>query len=173
MTRRSFTRSLLGIAWLAAVLLIPSFALAQDGQEVDITLSEFKITPSSITVSAGQMVHFTVHNGGTEEHNFVVELEDRGIEKQLFDTNLMPGETRTADYVFPVADDWEMYCPVEDHKGHGMMGEIEVTSATPGGMPGTGNSSLSELWLLGMVALVLISLGALVVSKSIRGRIAR
>jgi uncharacterized cupredoxin-like copper-binding protein len=173
MTHRSLTRSLLGIAWLAAVLLIPSFALAQDGQELDITLSEFKITPSSATVSAGQMVHITVHNGGTVPHNLVVELEDRGIEQHLFDTNLMPGETRTADYTFPVAGDWEMYCPVDDHKGHGMMGEIEVTSATPSGMPGTGNSSLSELWLSGMVALVFISLGALVVSKSFRGRIAQ
>lgn len=167
---RIFTRSLLAMAWLASMLLIPAFVLAQEGQNVSITLTEFQITPSEVTVQAGTPVRFTVQNAGTVEHNFVVELEDEGIEQQLFAMNLKPGETRTADYTFPEAGSWEMYCPVDGHKDHGMMGDLEVTSSTQVGMPSTGQGSPVGVLLLGLVALVSLCLGALVVSRSRQAR---
>jgi len=168
--RKVITRSLLATVWVVSMLLIPAFALAQDEQEVSITLTEFKITPSEVTVQAGKMVHFTVHNGGTVEHNFVVELEDAGIEQELFETNLQPGEARTADYTFPEAGDWEMYCPVDGHKDHGMMGDLEVTSSESVGMPSTGEGSPAGVLLLGLIALVSVCLGILMLSKARQAR---
>ena len=44
------------------------------------------------------MVHFTVKNTGTVEHNLEVELESARVEKKLFDTNLKPGEVYTRQY---------------------------------------------------------------------------
>ncbi|HEX9988066.1 MAG TPA: cupredoxin domain-containing protein [Chloroflexia bacterium] len=149
------------LTWLTAIglvsaLIAPSFALAQTSRQVNITLTEFKITPDKVSVPRGEPVQFTVTNAGTVEHNFVVELEDQGIEKEPFEMNLKPGETRTAEFTFSVAGDWEMYCPVDGHKDHGMMGELEVVSASPAGMPATGSPATEAflaLTLLGVAAL--------------------
>ena len=63
------------------------------------------------------------------EHNLEVELESARVEKKLFDTNLKPGETRTADFTFSQAGKWEMYCPVDSHKQRGMDGSVTVAAA--------------------------------------------
>lgn len=103
---------------------------------VTLTLTEFSISPASITVPAGEPVTFVVTNAGGAQHNIEIELEAQGIEQRLFATNLMPGETRQATFTFPVAGEWEMYCPVDGHRGLGMEGTILVTqAATPTPMP--------------------------------------
>ncbi len=125
---------ILALVGLVVGALSPSLATAQSTQQVTITLREFTLTPAKITVRQGQPVQFTVINAGTVEHNFTVELPAQNIEKTLFAANLRPGETRTAEYTFPAAGDWEMYCPVDTHEDQGMKGEITVQAA--GGAPG-------------------------------------
>lgn len=99
---------------------------------VSITLTEFSITPATITVPLGEPVTFVVTNAGGAQHNLEVELEDRGIEQRLFATNLMPGETRQATFTLTEPGEWEMYCPVGNHRTLGMQGTILVaTAATP------------------------------------------
>src|SRR5437763_13299082 len=90
---------------LVAALVAPYPAQAQAGQQANITLKEFTLTPSAITVNQGQPVQFTVTNMGTIVHNFKLELPSQGIEKTLFDTNLKPGESRTAEFTFTIAGD--------------------------------------------------------------------
>lgn len=157
--KRLSRASILAISGIMTLLLVPALVMAQGSQSVSIMLAEFKITPNKVSVSQGQSVQFTVKNAGTEEHNLVVELGGKGIEHKLFNTNLMPGETRTAEYTFPVAGDWEMYCPVDGHKDHGMKGDLEVVSAQSAGMPGTGAPSFTGIWLAGLVCLALVSGG--------------
>jgi uncharacterized cupredoxin-like copper-binding protein len=77
-------------------LAVGLLGLAQAGpanadQSATIREAEFRLDPSDITVTAGQVVHFTLTNSGTIEHNFTVELPDADIEKKLFDSNLKPG----------------------------------------------------------------------------------
>ncbi len=164
--KRPLVGGLLAIAGLAMLLAIPALALAQTSQQVNISLKEFMINPPKITVTQGQSVQFTVTNNGTEEHNFTVESK-QGDEEKLFDMNLKPSETRTAEYTFPTAGDWEMYCPLEDHKDHGMKGDLEVLSSAPGGMPSTGGQSYLSLLLVAFFGAGLLG-GGLIVRKQSR-----
>lgn len=146
---------------LVMALVAPYTAQAQSGQQVTITLKEFTVTPSTITVNQGQPVQFTVMNMGTIEHNFKLELPSQGIEKTLFDTNLKPGESRTAEFTFTVAGDWEMYCPVDEHEAHGMKGSVQVMGSVPAGMPSTGEPMSRMAWLVAALGLALMSGGLL------------
>ena len=145
--------------FLFSLLLTASPAVAQASQTITLSLADYKITPNEISVPQGQPVKFTVTNNGDEEHNFVVELEEQNIEQKLFATNLMPGETRTAEFTFNVAGEWEMYCPVDGHKAHGMKGDIRVMSGP--GMPSTGSAvpALACALVVAAVCLALLSLG--------------
>src|SRR6266571_2870630 len=69
-------------------------------QNATINESEYKLDPNAVNATTGQVVHFTIKNAGTIEHNFTVELPSANIEKKLFDNNLKPGETRTVDFTF-------------------------------------------------------------------------
>ncbi len=135
---------------VALLSLLPSHALAARSRmrfhpvvsaaapdiTVTITLTEFSITPATITVPLGEPVTFVVTDAGGAQHNLEVELEDRGIEQRLFATNLMPGETRQATFTFTEPGEWEMYCPVGNHRTLGMQGTILVAAAaTPTAVP--------------------------------------
>jgi len=124
--RKATTALVLATALALAVL--PGRTSAD--QSVTIREVDFKLEPSSFTATVGEVVHFTVTNAGARPHNLEVELESANMEKRLFDTNLQPGETRSADFTFTQAGTWEMYCPVDDHKGMGMTGDIMVMAAS-------------------------------------------
>jgi len=143
-------RSVALVTFVALLSLLPSHALAARSRmsfhpvvsaaapdiTVTITLTEFSITPATITVPLGEPVTFVVTNTGGAQHNLEVELEDRDIEQRLFATNLMPGETRQATFTFTEPGAWEMYCPVGNHRTLGMQGTILVAAAaTPTAAP--------------------------------------
>jgi plastocyanin len=105
---------------------------------VMVTLTEFSIIPQTLSVPLGMPVTFVVTNTGGAQHNLEVEHEGQGIEQRLFATNLVPGETRRATFTFTVAGEWEMYCPVGNHRALGMRGTILVVQsaeATPTPLP--------------------------------------
>jgi plastocyanin len=119
------------VAWaLDAPARGRSFLATAPDTSVAITLTEFTITPASITVPLGEPVTFVVTNAGGAQHNLVVELESRGIEQRLFATNLLPGETRRVTFTFDASGNWEMYCPVGNHRALGMQGTIQVAERT-------------------------------------------
>jgi uncharacterized cupredoxin-like copper-binding protein len=132
---------------------------AQTTRDVKITLKEFSLTPNRVSVPRGQAVRFTVTNAGTVNHNFTVELESQKIEKTLFAQNLKPGETKTAEFTFTAAGEWEMYCPVDAHKDRGMLGKITVATNQPTTLPRTGGSIAdAPLWLLVGIGIFALSL---------------
>ncbi len=122
------TKVALIVALAMTMALLPSAAGAD--RSVTIGEVEFQLDPSSLTATAGEVVHFTVKNNGTIQHNLEVEFSSPKIEKKLFDTNLQPGETRTADFTFTQTGRWDMYCPVGNHKSRGMAGQITVAAAS-------------------------------------------
>jgi LPXTG-motif cell wall-anchored protein len=143
-------------AWLAPLVL------AQAGP-VMLTEKEFSITPGEFSAPQGQTVQITVTNSGTVEHNLT--LEGGGVEKILFDTNLKPGETRTAEYTFAQGGAWEMYCPIDGHKDQGMQGDITIEggAAASGAaqLPNTGEAPTPPYSLLGTLGLALLGGGLL------------
>ena len=118
--------ALLGL--LAGLLVLPPLAAGQE-QRIEVELTEFSITPNSITVTAGEPVTFVVSNTGGAPHNLEFELEAQGLEQLLFDTNLQPGETREATVTFDTPGEWVMYCPVGNHRAQGMEGRLIVQAA--------------------------------------------
>ena len=141
-------------------LLAPSVVLAQAVAQQAVSLREFALSPNAVSARQGQTVRFTITNSGTIEHNFKVENPGLKIEKTLFDANLKPGETRTAEFTFAAPGAWEMYCPVGDHEDRGMKGTIQVaavsgSAAAPSQLPRTGGVAA------GLGAAIGLALGAL------------
>lgn len=132
MTRLHLTLAFTLILLVLGSPMVAAPAAAQ-GETVSLTLTEFRITPNTLSVPAGVPVTFIVRNAGQVQHNLTIELEAQGIEQTLFSTNLAPGETRQATYTFSTAGTWAMYCPVDGHRQLGMQGTITVTAlaATP------------------------------------------
>jgi uncharacterized cupredoxin-like copper-binding protein len=91
-----------------------------EGAIVNVTLSEYKIDMPS-TVAAGP-TNFVVKNTGTAAHNF--EIEGNGKEEK-FPTDLMGGEIRTL-HIDLLPGTYQVYCPVRDHKDHGMKMQLTV-----------------------------------------------
>jgi uncharacterized cupredoxin-like copper-binding protein len=90
------------------------------GAPVEVRLSEYKVEmPSSLP--AGRTT-LEVANVGNAVHNF--EIEGNGIEKK-FETDLQPGQSETMRVELKPGT-YEVYCPVEGHRGLGM--ELEVTA---------------------------------------------
>ncbi len=87
---------------------------------VEVTQEEWKLTPNTITVKAGQ-VRFVLKNEGVKIHDFQVSRENFdkkskrvGVGRSRnFNITLEPGE-----YVF--------FCPISGHRGKGMEGVLTV-----------------------------------------------
>jgi len=157
--RRILSAGALALAGLLLVTLAPSLVRAQTPQTVNLSLTEFMITPMNFTVTAGQPVHFTVTNTGKFPHSVTFTRGTTFV--TLFKTPIPAGASGTDDFVFPEAGTWQMYCPVAQHAEAGMTGAVLVLAAGAPGMPTTGMPA--EVWmpLLALFALALMGTGLL------------
>jgi uncharacterized cupredoxin-like copper-binding protein len=92
------------------------------GETVSVSETDFALNPPNPTVKAGT-VTFDVTNDGQTEHS--LEVEGPGEESEL-DAELAPGDSGTLEVDLSKPGTYEWYCPVDDHKGMGMRGEITV-----------------------------------------------
>lgn len=123
---------------LLAVLTVVS-VLAGCGQqapkpvEVQVTLSEFKVEASPLTVPANTPVKFVVTNKGTIEHEMVVEKQ--GAVDQPLETTSGPAEaekipaggTKTLEWTFTEPGEYQLACHVPGHFEAGMVVNFTVT----------------------------------------------
>lgn len=95
---------------------------------IGVRLSEWKLDLSQLTVPTGE-IRFTVTNGGTMLHAFV--LEGQGLEKEVQPLNV--GATATIQIRLPPGT-YELYCPIGEgaHKKLGMVVHFEVIKAADG-----------------------------------------
>jgi plastocyanin len=99
----------------------PTGTTGAGGAAVTIRESEFKLDPANPKVKAGT-VTFQAMNTGTVVH--ALEVEGKGLEVKT--GNIQPGQSQTLRVKLDKPGTYEMYCPVDDHKGQGMKGEITV-----------------------------------------------
>ena len=92
------------------------------GGTVSVSETDFALNPPNPTVKAGT-VTFDVANDGQTEHS--LEVEGPGEESEL-ESPLAPGDSGTLEVDLSKPGTYEWYCPVDDHKGMGMRGEITV-----------------------------------------------
>ena len=100
---------------------------------VTIDESEFKLAPSSVTLSKPGTYEFKAVNKGTVSH--ALEIEGNGVEEKS--SEIGPGSSTTIKVTFKGTGDYEMYCPVDGHKNQGMKGSVTVGSSSGGGQTTT------------------------------------
>ena len=85
----------------------------------EVHLIEYQIhMPES--VPAGRIA-FNVENGGKEDHGF--EIEGNGVHQQT--VVLKRGDTTALEVNLPPGT-YDVYCPVDGHRGKGMKGRLVV-----------------------------------------------
>jgi plastocyanin len=111
---------------LAVVMSIAALIAADDddaaagaSSSVHVSLTEFAITPSSVTVPAGGTLHVT--NDGTAAHN--VSVDDTGLKAP----DLASGETAELDLSSLEPGTYEILCEISGHAGAGMTGTLTIT----------------------------------------------
>lgn len=96
-------------------------APAGGGTDVDVVLGEFTIEPATISLDPGTYTFHVVNEGAA-----VHALEVEGPTGEVETSELGPGES--ADLTVDLTEDgeFEMYCPVGDHRDRGMEGTVTV-----------------------------------------------
>jgi uncharacterized cupredoxin-like copper-binding protein len=121
-----------------------STAAAKGGavvKTIQISEKEFSLTPSSAKLSQTGTYEFQVSNAGTITHAF--EIEGNGVEEKTGD--IAPGASKTLRVTLSAEGSYEMYCPIDGHKGQGMKGTITVGKAAgSGGMTTTGQTTTDQ-----------------------------
>lgn len=113
---------------------------SQAEREILVTTSdELSFDPSSIEISAGEVVTFVVRNEGKNDHEFVLGDEafqaqhekdmEEGDHMSAMDNaiTVAPGETEILTWKFTDAGSLQFGCHEPGHYNGGMVGAITVT----------------------------------------------
>jgi uncharacterized cupredoxin-like copper-binding protein len=95
---------------------------------VTVHEKEYKLTPSSISLPKAGTYVFKGVNDGTTAHALAVE--GHGVD--MDGAEISPGGSGTLKVTLPKKGTYEIYCPVDGHKGLGMKGTVTVGGAGAG-----------------------------------------
>jgi plastocyanin len=98
------------------------------GQTVEVVATEFAFDPADISVDEAGETTFTVSNEGEFPH--ALEIEGNGIEEET--DELAAGESGSITVDLEPGE-YELYCPVGDHRDRGMEGTLVVGGAAAAG----------------------------------------
>ena len=96
---------------------------------IEIMLSEFAISPSTISVPASRPIAFSIMNMGTAAHTFAVETPDG----QVVSPEIAAGSTGSLSVPALPAGDYDVLCTVVGHADLGMVGTLSVGGAALAG----------------------------------------
>ena len=134
-------RYVLGLFLISFTLILAACGggTGPGSQEVQVTLSEFKVTSSVTTLSPGTSYHFVVTNNGQVPHEFMIMPEGMNMTGMSMDEmhkmalamidNVAPGQTKTIDYTFASSNpgqNFEFACHLPGHYEAGMKLPITV-----------------------------------------------
>jgi plastocyanin len=115
-------------ALILALLAIPAAASAQD--TVEVTLSSFDFTPSTIRLHAGQPVVLHLVNSGSGGHNFAAPeffAAAAGVSGPVQRGRVEVGGHQSVDVrLTPAHGTYHLRCTHTLHSSFGMTGEIVV-----------------------------------------------
>ena len=134
---------LLGLAGLVLTVALAgcgssdSSSSSSGGSEpIKVSLTEFAFNPSQISLEKPGTYTFHAVNDGQFPH--ALEIEGQGVEEETED--IEPGESADLKVELSATGDYEIYCPVDGHRGKGMEGSLTVG----GGAAGTGTTTEDE-----------------------------
>jgi len=131
-----------GIAVLLLTILAACGGTSSSGSnQVNVTLSDFKIQSSQTTFTPGTTYHFVVNNNGKVAHEFMIVPMEMNMGNMSMDEmhkmalamidNVNPGETKTLDYTFAQSNagkQLEFACHLPGHYEAGMHQAITASS---------------------------------------------
>ena len=98
---------------------------------IAIKETEFKLSPSTVTLSKPGTYAFKAENKGSTQHS--LEIEGEGVKskggevgKAKLEPYLDSGQSGVLTLTFQKPGTYEMYCPVIGHRLAGMKGEVVV-----------------------------------------------
>jgi uncharacterized cupredoxin-like copper-binding protein len=106
------------------------------GHVVSLSESEYKISPSTVSVAKAGKVTFNVKNMGQITH--ALEIEGNGVETKTM--SIAPGESASITVDLSKNGKYEMYCPIDGHRAKGMEGTVQV-GGSAGGMTTEGTTT--------------------------------
>src|SRR5689334_23381112 len=133
-------------AFLALMLAFFAFAFAAHADNkktgvpagtVQVTLTEFAISPSSI--SAPTNGKLLVTNSGSAVHNFHVEGTDVATK------DIAPGGSATVDLKGVKAGSYTVFCAVSGHRQAGMQAQLIIGSGSSGSTGSAGTHDMSSM----------------------------
>jgi len=101
--------------------------------DVTVTLTEFVVDASPLSVPANTPIHFTITNAGAVEHEFVLELasaQDVPMEKDGQESEveaIEPGAVVTLDWTITESGEYHLACYTPGHFEAGMVTNFTVT----------------------------------------------
>src|SRR3989440_1534228 len=105
---------------------------------VSVHETEYKLNPNTISLAKPGTYVFKGINDGTITHSLAIE--GNGVDMDA--SGISPGSSGTLKVTLPKAGTYEIYCPIDGHKGLGMKGQITVGgSGSAGGGTSTGNTN--------------------------------
>jgi plastocyanin len=106
------------------------------GQRVDVSATEFQFNPPDIQLDAAGTYTFHMTNAGEFEH--ALEIDGQGIEES---TDVVGGG-ESADVTVDLSEgQYEIFCPVGNHREMGMEGTLTVGAS---GGAGTGSGTTED-----------------------------
>lgn len=97
------------------------------GGSIELVATEFAFDPADVNVDAAGETTFTLSNDGQAPH--ALEIEGNGIEEET-DT-ISPGESGSVTVDLEPGE-YELYCPIGNHRDQGMEGTLVVGGAAAG-----------------------------------------
>ena len=97
--------------------------------------TEYKLNPNAISLAKPGTYVFKAVNGGTIAH--ALAITGNGVNSSI--SAIDPGSSGTLKVALPKAGTYEIYCPVDGHKGLGMKGKVTV-----GGSGSVGGGTSTE-----------------------------
>jgi plastocyanin len=98
-------------------------------QTIQISETEYSLSPGTVTVSKTGTYKFRVTNKGTIAH--ALEVEGNGVEEKTGD--IQPGASATLQAVLSKGGSYDLYCPIGGHRSQGMQGTVTVGSGSGSG----------------------------------------
>lgn len=109
---------------------------AADAGPVPMALTEFALTPSSITVPKGGSI--ALSNNGTMAHNVAV------LDTPIKSSDLAAGATETLDLSSLDPGTYEIFCAIPGHKDSGMTGTLTITDGGAGSEVAAGGGEAAD-----------------------------
>jgi uncharacterized cupredoxin-like copper-binding protein len=100
---------------------------AVKGNTITIAETDFKLTPNKIAISKAGTYTINGDNKGGTSH--AIAISGNGV--QMIGATVAPGGTSTITVDITKPGDYDLYCPVANHKELGMNGTLTLLGSGP------------------------------------------